>query len=119
MILLIHRFQALLLDGVRRRVQHDTLHRRGHKQDPLYRGRRLLRAAPTVPGRGLRLASPRATERRGHRRRGRRLGRHDRLRRTGYACVLERSVSVLVRCLMECAQVGVDVLGFGDAEGGV
>jgi transposase len=31
------------LDDVRRRVQHDTLNRRGHKQDPLYRARRLLR----------------------------------------------------------------------------
>ncbi len=31
------------LDDVRRRVQHDTLNRRDHKQDPLYRARRLLR----------------------------------------------------------------------------
>lgn len=31
------------LDEVRRRVQHDTLGRRGHRDDPLYRARRLLR----------------------------------------------------------------------------
>jgi transposase len=31
------------LDDVRRRVQHDTLGHRGHKHDPLYRARRLLR----------------------------------------------------------------------------
>jgi transposase len=30
------------LDEVRRRVQQDTLHRRGHKDDPLYRIRRTL-----------------------------------------------------------------------------
>ncbi|MGH3469779.1 MAG: ISL3 family transposase [Thermocrispum sp.] len=30
------------LDDVRRRVQQDTLHRRGHKHDPLYRIRRTL-----------------------------------------------------------------------------
>lgn len=30
------------LDDVRRRVQQDTLGHRGHKNDPLYRGRRLL-----------------------------------------------------------------------------
>jgi transposase len=31
------------LDEVRRRVQQDTLHRRGHKGDPLYQVRRVLR----------------------------------------------------------------------------
>ena len=31
------------LDEVRRRVQQDTLARRGHRDDPLYRGRRLAR----------------------------------------------------------------------------
>jgi transposase len=31
------------LDQVRRRVRHDTLRRRGHKHDPLFRIRRLLR----------------------------------------------------------------------------
>ena len=31
------------LDDVRRRVQQETLGRRGHRDDPLYRGRRLLR----------------------------------------------------------------------------
>ncbi len=30
------------LDEVRRRVQHDTLGHRGHRDDPLYRSRRLL-----------------------------------------------------------------------------
>ena len=33
------------LDEVRRRVQHQTLGRRGHKQDPLYRARKLLVSA--------------------------------------------------------------------------
>lgn len=33
------------LDEVRRRVQHDTLGHRGHKNDPLYRSRRLLTKA--------------------------------------------------------------------------
>ena len=33
------------LDEVRRRVQHDTLGHRGHKDDPLYRSRRLLTKA--------------------------------------------------------------------------
>jgi transposase len=33
------------LDDVRRRVQHDTLGHRGHKNDPLYRSRRLLTKA--------------------------------------------------------------------------
>jgi transposase len=33
------------VDEVRRRVQQDTLHRRGHRDDPLYRIRRLLRRA--------------------------------------------------------------------------
>lgn len=33
------------LDEVRRRVQHDTLGHRGHKNDPLYRSRRLLTRA--------------------------------------------------------------------------
>src|SRR5690606_12251313 len=32
-----------VVDEVRRRVQQDTLHRRGHKGDPLYEIRRLLR----------------------------------------------------------------------------
>src|SRR5690606_5389343 len=32
-----------VVDEVRRRVQQDTLHRRGHKGDPLYEVRRLLR----------------------------------------------------------------------------
>ncbi|HEY1565683.1 MAG TPA: ISL3 family transposase [Solirubrobacteraceae bacterium] len=32
-----------VLDEVRRRVQQDTLGRRGHRHDPLYRGRRLAR----------------------------------------------------------------------------
>lgn len=33
------------LDEVRRRVQHETLGHRGHKDDPLYRSRRLLTKA--------------------------------------------------------------------------
>jgi hypothetical protein len=33
------------LDEVRRRVQHETLGHRGHKNDPLYRCRRLLTKA--------------------------------------------------------------------------
>ena len=33
------------MDEVRRRVQQDTLGRRGHKNDPLYRTRRLLTTA--------------------------------------------------------------------------
>ena len=32
-----------VIDEVRRRVQQDTLHRRGHKKDPLYKIRGLLR----------------------------------------------------------------------------
>jgi len=42
----VTRLGLAALDEVRRRVQQDTLHRRGHKQDPLYRIRRLLRRAP-------------------------------------------------------------------------
>lgn len=36
------------LDEVRRRVQQDTLRHRGHKQDPLYRIRRLLTGSQTA-----------------------------------------------------------------------
>ncbi|MBX6752524.1 MAG: transposase [Micromonosporaceae bacterium] len=42
-----------VVDEVRRRVQQDTLHRRGHKGDPLYEVRRLLRLVggpAAVPG---------------------------------------------------------------------
>jgi transposase len=39
----VRKLALTALDDVRRRVQHDTLNRRGHKQDPLYRARRLLR----------------------------------------------------------------------------
>jgi transposase len=42
----VTRLGLTALDEVRRRVQQDTLHRRGHAQDPLYRIRRLLRRAP-------------------------------------------------------------------------
>ncbi len=35
-----------VVDQVRRRVQQETLGHRGHKRDPLYEIRRLLRAAP-------------------------------------------------------------------------
>jgi transposase len=37
------RLGTQVVDEVRRRVQHDTLGRRGHKQDPLYKIRGLLR----------------------------------------------------------------------------
>lgn len=36
------------VDDVRRRVQQQTLGRRGHREDPLYRGRRLLRRTFTT-----------------------------------------------------------------------
>jgi len=36
------------VDDVRRRVQQQTLGRRGHRDDPLYRGRRLLRRSFTT-----------------------------------------------------------------------
>jgi len=36
------------VDDVRRRVQQDTLGRRGHRDDPLYRARRLLRRSFTT-----------------------------------------------------------------------
>jgi transposase len=42
----VTRLGLAAVDEVRRRVQQDTLHRRGHKHDPLYRIRRLLRRAP-------------------------------------------------------------------------
>ena len=42
----VTRLGLTALDEVRRRVQQDTLHRRGHRDDPLYRIRRLLRRAP-------------------------------------------------------------------------
>ncbi len=37
------RLGTQVVDEVRRRVQQDTLHRRGHQGDPLYRIRGLLR----------------------------------------------------------------------------
>ena len=42
----VTRLGLAAVDEVRRRVQQDTLRRRGHKADPLYRIRRLLRRAP-------------------------------------------------------------------------
>jgi len=42
----VTRLGLAAVDEVRRRVQQETLHRRGHKYDPLYRIRRLLRRAP-------------------------------------------------------------------------
>jgi transposase len=42
----VTRLGLAAVDEVRRRVQQQTLHRRGHKEDPLYRIRRLLRRAP-------------------------------------------------------------------------
>jgi transposase len=42
----VTRLGLAAVDEVRRRVQQDTLHRRGHRDDPLYRIRRLLRRAP-------------------------------------------------------------------------
>jgi transposase len=42
----VTRLGLAAVDEVRRRVQQDTRHRRGHKHDPLYRIRRLLRRAP-------------------------------------------------------------------------
>ena len=42
----VTRLGLAAVDEVRRRVQQDTLHRRGHATDPLYRIRRLLRRAP-------------------------------------------------------------------------
>jgi transposase len=42
----VTRLGLAAVDEVRRRVQQDSLHRRGHKNDPLYRIRRLLRRAP-------------------------------------------------------------------------
>jgi transposase len=42
----VTRLGLAAVDEVRRRVQQDTLSRRGHKEDPLYRIRRLLRRAP-------------------------------------------------------------------------
>jgi transposase len=42
----VTRLGLAALDEVRRRIQQQTLHRRGHKHDPLYRIRRLLRRAP-------------------------------------------------------------------------
>jgi transposase len=42
----VTRLGLTALDEVRRRVQQDTLDRRGHRDDPLYRIRRLLRRAP-------------------------------------------------------------------------
>ena len=37
------KFGTQVMDEVRRRVQQQTLHRRGHKDDPLYKIRGLLR----------------------------------------------------------------------------
>jgi transposase len=42
----VTRLGLAAVDEVRRRVQQQTLHRRGHKHDPLYRIRRLLHRAP-------------------------------------------------------------------------
>ena len=42
----VTRLGLAALDEVRRRVQQESLHRRGHRDDPLYRIRRLLRRAP-------------------------------------------------------------------------
>jgi transposase len=42
----VTRLGLAAVDEVRRRVQQDTLRRRGHRDDPLYRIRRLLRRAP-------------------------------------------------------------------------
>ena len=42
----VTRLGLAALDEVRRRVQQQTLARRGHRDDPLYRIRRLLRRAP-------------------------------------------------------------------------
>jgi len=42
----VTRLGLAAVDDVRRRVQQQTLHRRGHAEDPLYRIRRLLRRAP-------------------------------------------------------------------------
>jgi transposase len=42
----VTRLGLAAVDEIRRRVQQETLHRRGHKADPLYRIRRLLRRAP-------------------------------------------------------------------------
>jgi transposase len=42
----VTRLGLAAVDDVRRRVQQDTLHRRGHAEDPLYRIRGLLRRAP-------------------------------------------------------------------------
>ena len=42
----VTRLGLAAVDEVRRRVQQDTLQRRGHRDDPLYRIRRLLRRAP-------------------------------------------------------------------------
>ncbi len=42
----VTRLGLAAVDEVRRRVQQESLHRRGHRDDPLYRVRRLLRRAP-------------------------------------------------------------------------
>ncbi|HEY3477295.1 MAG TPA: ISL3 family transposase [Streptomyces sp.] len=42
----VTRLGLAAVDEVRRRVQQESLHRRGHRDDPLYRIRRLLRRAP-------------------------------------------------------------------------
>jgi len=42
----VTRLGLAAVDEVRRRVQQQTLNRRGHRDDPLYRIRRLLRRAP-------------------------------------------------------------------------
>ena len=48
----VTRLALAAVDEVRRRVQQQTLNRRGHRDDPLYRIRRLLRRAPeTLTGR--------------------------------------------------------------------
>ena len=81
----VTRLGLAALDEVRRRVQQQTLYRRGHKEHPLYRIRRLLRRAPeTLSDRawarletGLVLGDP---ARRGHR------GVDGRFMRTGPGC---------------------------------
>jgi len=42
------RLEQAAVDDVRRRRQQETLGRRGHREDPLYRGRRLLRRGFTT-----------------------------------------------------------------------
>ena len=40
---LVVRLGQAAVDGIRRRGHQETLGRRGHREDPLYRGRQLLR----------------------------------------------------------------------------